>query len=714
MDDIRSVSTMNHLTWHHLDLAIETEPQVDSRRRLRLLLGIFVTAWLLISLRAVQIEWRHGNAFRTEALKPLRREIELPAVRGRLLDRNGKVLAADQQLAALAIHYRYLQQAQDESWLRTQARLRLPKSERRNRDRLTAEIAVFRSEIASLNRRLAALCQIPIETWQARAARIEYRVENIASHVNTRRWERFEQRRSAELSSSAMEPAAWWNVPANLPDALRALGTPEETVWEPVVVKEQVDYHIFVEDLPANIADEIREHADRYPGVRILEVQRRTYPHNTLAANVLGHLGRSETTNAPQSSANTTITTGVLGLEKVLEPRLAGVSGRAIEHTDRRGQLISTAALQPAQNGADVRLTIDARYQQAAEALLDRVLSRSRHARGGAIVFVEIPSGAVLSLASAPRFDPNAFALLDTEAIRNVLSDPGEPMFDRATRMALPPGSLAQLFAAAAMIDSKRVPLHAPFQCEGFLKDPDAQSCPLYRRQGVGHGEITIADALAKNCQMFFAHYAGVLGVEPLVQSASRFGFGARTGIEINEATGTLPQPTTRDAQADYRLGDAQLTAAGQGRFTATTIQMARAIATIAGEGRLPKLTLLADAEIDTATTSSSDVSPTTLSMIRDAMRQAVTNEEGVAHNALMIDGISVAALTATGAVTGDATDHAWCAGFLPADEPRYAFVVAIEHGGDGEKLAGPIAKRFLSRLVQLGCLQSLEASASL
>src|SRR5262245_19869293 len=105
---------MNDLTWHHLDLEEESPQLIDSRRRITLLVAVFIIAWLIIFIRAIQMEWRHGDAFRAEALKPLRREIDVPAVRGKLLDRNGEVLAIDRQLAALTMHYRYFQQTLDE------------------------------------------------------------------------------------------------------------------------------------------------------------------------------------------------------------------------------------------------------------------------------------------------------------------------------------------------------------------------------------------------------------------------------------------------------------------------------------------------------------------------------------------------------------------------------------------------------------------------
>lgn len=686
---------MNHAFWHQLVPRTESSPAVDPRRRLRLMVVVFSVAWIVILGRAVQLERRYGNAFRAEALKPLRREIALPAVRGRILARDGSPLAVDEQLQALAVHYRYLQSAPDETWLRNQARLRLSRPDRRNRERVEAERTAFLAELQSLNLRLAELCRLSPENWRARTARIERRIETMAAHVNRRQWDRFEQRMAITAHEPAVDRPPWWNMVSNLPDALRALGAPDEAQWEPVVLKEQLDYHIVVENLPGSVAEELRTHPERYPGVRVIDVPRRTYPRGSLAANVIGHLADG---------------VGVLGLERVGEPCLVGYAGKAVEHTDRRGQLLSTQTIEPARHGSDVPLTIDPDCQQTAEALLDRTLERNHRAQGGAIVLLDVTTGDVLALATAPRFNPNSFALADSEAINAALTSPDKPLFDRATRMALPPGALLKPFIAVAMLESKRVPAHAPYHCEGFLGDPEGLCCAIYRQQGIGHSALTLADALACNCNMYFLHYAGELGADPFIRAARAFGFGSGTGFALSsESSGTLPQPksTSDDRSPRYATGEAQLLSIGQGAVTVTPLQMACAMATLANDGRLVQPRIIDDA---TAISVPVDVRSSSLAAVRNALRRAVTDEEGTAHDTLSPLHFGVAGTTGTGEVAGKIGDHAWCAGYLPAENPRFAFVVTIEHGGDGARVAAPIAGRLLERLDQLGRFGELVA----
>lgn len=680
---------MNYTFWQQLAPRKDVTLIVDPRRRQRLLVGMFSLLWMAIAARAWQLEAKWGDAYRAEALKPLRREVTLPAVRGRLLARDGSVLAADEQLQALAVHYRYLQASPDEAWVRNQARLRLPKPQRRDRVRVEAARIEFLAERESLNKRLAALCQLPPENWQARAARIERRIETMAAHVNQRNWQRFEARLATAAELPQTDRAPWWNVAANLPDAIRALGSPEAAEWEPIILKEQLDYHIVVENIPKPVAEEIRSQPARYPGVRIIEVPRRTYPQNMLAANLIGHLADGA---------------GAIGLERQFEAELVGHEGQAIERTDRRGQLLSTDVVKPARHGADITLTIDPECQQTAEALLDRTLERNHRAQGGAAVLLDVSSGEVLALATAPRFNPNSFALADTEAIQTALTDPGKPLFDRAARMALPPGALIKPFVAVAMLESKRVPAQAPFHCEGYHRDPEGVRCAIYRQQGVGHGELTLTGALACNCNTYFLHYAGTLGADPLVQAANLFGFGRPTGIALpGESAGSLPRPTANDrplAQR-YRAGEAQLLAIGQGVVTVTPLQMACAMAALANNGQLVEPRLIADR----ASTSplQINVRSQSLATVREALAKAVGDNDSDEVVTDLVAPISMTAIAGTGEVPGRAGDHAWCAGYLPADRPRFAFVIAIEHGGEGARVAAPIAKRFLDRLYERG-----------
>jgi penicillin-binding protein 2 len=241
------------------------------------------------------------------------------------------------------------------------------------------------------------------------------------------------------------------------------------------------------------------------------------------------------------------------------------------------------------------------------------------------------------------------------------------------------------------------------FHCEGYLNDPEGLRCAVYRQQGFGHGDVTLFGAVACNCNTFFAHYVNAIHAQTLLQAAQQFGFGSPTGIELaSEAGGSLPRLIAGEegAPPKFRTGEAQLFVLGHGSFTATPLQLARAMAAVANGGRLVTPRIIASPLSNPDATC---IDKAAVRQIHESLCQAVTDETGAAHESLLVDGVPVAGLSATGEASGHAPDHAWCAGYFPANSPRLAFAIALEHGGDGAKSAASIAKRLIRRSVQLG-----------
>ena len=181
---------------------------------------------------------------------------------------------------------------------------------------------------------------------------------------------------------------------------------------------------------------------------------------------------------------------------------------------------------------------------------------------------MDVHDGAIRAAASSPTFDPNLFAGGETEELVPLLADQAHPLFDRVSRMAIPPGSTFKVLTAAALLQSAAVGPHESFLCRGYLHRPDQQRCEIYVRQGVGHGEVTLADALAVSCNVYFFHFAGQMGPRPLVDWAERFGFGrldgrgpARRGCRHAAFAGE--HPATRRPR--WRTVDTQSMAIGQG-----------------------------------------------------------------------------------------------------------------------------------------------------
>ena len=730
---------------------------VDPRRRMLFCLAAFAALLLVVFLQAVRLEATQGAAFRAEATRPLRREKAPAGVRGRILSYDGQTLAAETPTLALAVHYRYLQEPPDAAWLRRQLARRLSRGERKDPSKVLLAQDDFLDERGRQTAQLAELGGVALETWQHRARRVQARVERIAASVNRRRDEAL-----AAASQREEPPPAGLReqVARAIRDTLRA--TMDDPPPPRITVAEELDYHVMVEDLPPAVAARIEAQPERFPGVRILRQSRRHYPAGPLAAHALGHLGmleegEAERLNAEIAGLPTTLTPGPspasgrgeldlapsrtsgrgeysvddfvgrLGSERQYERLLRGRRGATVEWTDHGGRVLSVEQLRKPTPGSDLVLTLDARLQRAAESLLDSAIERQATlegriaSAGGAIVVLDIESGAVRAAAATPRFDPNRFALRLRDDLGGLMNDPAKPLFDRTSRMAIAPGSTFKTLTALALMQSRAIDPETEFTCQGYLRRPDRQRCEIFVQQKHGHGAVTLYDALAQSCNVYFFHHAGRMGHEPLLEWAARFGIGRPTGIDLpSEAAGTLPTPETiADLEAhEWRVFDTQAVAIGQGSLTATPLQMAVLMAAVGNDGRrvTPHLLsgLMLRDEGDEARPASPrvpepvpivDLRPQTLEVVREGLRMVVADEHGTAHGTVDCAEVAIAGKTGTAETGGGRPSHAWFAGYVPADRPRLAFVVVLEHGGSGALAAGPVAKRLVLVMRELGML---------
>jgi len=739
---------------------------VDSRPRLRLMtLGFAILAAVVLT-RIVALELSYGAAYREEATRHLARQQPIAGIRGRILARDGTVLAYDKHSAALAMHYRFLERPANSRWLRREARARLPRASRASSAAIAAEEARVLTDREDLSQRLATLCGVSPAELQSRAADVQIRVSRISQRVNRLRHETADALMdptasdASSLQQDATNSRSWELLGRRLSGLLFPPQSRRPTA--PITVAEELDYHVLVEEVPLEVVAEIESHADRYPGVRIVESTRRIYPAGSLAAHVIGHLGApavsngtstntpaQHSTDSPQSSTDTTETpskAGRLGVERQFEATLRTTDGTSVVVTDRGGRILSTYRQREPTVGRDLVLSLDLVLQRTAEALLDAALEGASRpadsppqppvprATGGAVIVMDVHSGELLAIASAPRFDPNFFSGGADAGLERLLTDPGQPLFDRATQMAIPPGSVFKIVTAAALLESDTVEPDTSFYCQGYLHQADRQRCEIFRRVGLGHGETNLDDALVRSCNVYFFHHAARMSPAKLVDWAQRFGFGRATGIDLpDEAPGRVPTPaTSREVfKHTWRTDDTQALAIGQSALEVTSLQVARLMAAVANGGRLvtphvasglalAPLESPAEGEGDRAATTdgtgdaslvAADVPPRaieglsaqTLRTLQASLKKVVSDPDGTAHETVYLESIAIAGKTGTAETGGDRRDHAWFTGYAPADKPRVALVVVLTHAGHGGDAAGPIARQLVERMQSRG-----------
>jgi penicillin-binding protein 2 len=486
----------------------------------------------------------------------------------------------------------------------------------------------------------------------------------------------------------------------------------------------------FIDDIPFHSALMIESHPDVLPGLDIQEKLRRRYPRGTVAAHVVGTVGKLTKeeydkllgTGFFQDELGDTVEEsefdlmkrrglfleemiGRAGIEKVFHRDLRGQRGAILRERDTLSGETSEITAVSGVPGRDVRLTLDLEAQTQAEKALE--------GKRGAIVALDVESGEVLVMASAPGFNPNDFAPPpNNEAIRKYLApDAGTPLLNRAVASAYPLGSVFKIVTGSAAMQEQKITPTTTFECtEAIVLGNHPFRCWIFEH-GTGHGSQDLPGALQRSCNIFFYNCGGRLGVANLVQWASNFGLGTATGIELPfENRGRIPRMPAPGAKTS--LGEAYNLAIGQGELQVSPLQAARIVAVIANGGRLLKPRIVVR-EGDPPEFTDIPIRKDTLETVRRGMWNVVNEPGGTALRSKMSQ-FKAAGKTGTAQAGGNKPNHAWFVCYFPFDRPRYAMCVFVEHGGKGSEAAAPLAFKVaesLERMLPAGAKPSETAS---
>ncbi|HEV2908459.1 MAG TPA: penicillin-binding protein 2 [Candidatus Eremiobacteraceae bacterium] len=463
---------------------------------------------------------------------------------------------------------------------------------------------------------------------------------------------------------------------------------------------------------PATVA-RFSERADRLAGMAVELVPVRHYPYGTIGSHILGYVGRitqDEYEARKPLGYGPSDTIGKEGLEFTYDQAMRGESGGRAIKVNSAGQAVATLGEREAVPGNSLDLTVDWRLQRAAEAAMDRqirvIASRIGHRVAGAAIVEDVNSGAILALVSQPNVNPNDFALPITEARYNeYLNDPLKPLFTRAIAGKYPTGSTFKMITSSAALAS------------GVLTVDSVRYCPGYFDLGVvfnddaagGHGALTIRDAIARSCDVFFYKVGFELGITRLDRFASAYGVGSVTGIDLpGETSGTLPTPQWKKKVYDdqWYAGDTVNMAIGQGYVEVSPIQLLRVATAVANGGTLYRPFLLSDIRDAHGHVTRTEpyveghvpVPAGDLDLVRQGMLGAIESPYGTAHN-IVIPGFHFAGKTGTvenvrTLDNPEGRNHAWFVCFAPYDHPQIAVVVFMEKsGGFGAVNAAPVAQ---------------------
>ncbi len=471
-------------------------------------------------------------------------------------------------------------------------------------------------------------------------------------------------------------------------------------------VREELAPHSIVENVPfetvARAETDLVDHAD----VTVEACSRRQYPLGRSAAHIIGYTAPVTAEEverygdvydgSPYKAYRESDYVGRMGVEEYYNNILRGARGEIIEEITgrqtKRRRLLETPAIQ----GANLYLTLDKDVQAAAEAALDRQI--------GAFIAMEPGSGAVLALASYPRFDPNTLR----EDFPRLAKDPRSPLLHRAIQTLVPPGSLFKQVTSVAALETGATAPHTRYSCTGEMS---LGSLRFRCWNDQGHGSLDFEEGLMKSCNCYFFHMGRAVGGPALTQWAALFRLGSKTGIDLPGEYAGLVTPPRRGS-----LGDVYNMSIGQGKLLVTPIQMARMIAAIANGGWLVRPHILRKITDPNGQPLQPDhpashyreekvpMSDERLRRLRSAYRRVVT--EGTisyTKEKEFLTQAGVAGKTGTAQTADKDVNHGWFAGYAPYDDPKLVFVILAEKvPGHGGETCAPILRVFLEEYARI------------
>lgn len=451
-------------------------------------------------------------------------------------------------------------------------------------------------------------------------------------------------------------------------------------------------------------------------GVDLVVQQDRVYPYGDTACHIIGYVGKGNPVEELDDSADAEDgfgeegaddfdfflpdITGRDGIEKRFDSTLAGRGGGQRLRIDAVGYKHEKVVAREPVPGRDVTLALDLDTQLLAE--------RALEGQRGAAVVLDVASGDILAMASAPRYDLSSFVpTLSRRVWKKLIDDPARPLYHRAACGVYPPGSVVKPVVALAALGSGAITEFTPYECHGaYSIGPRTIRCS--HRYGHG-GPLCVADSIAVSCNPFFIDAGLKMGYEPVLRDAyASVGFGVAPSIGILTGSGTLPSSAWKRARFGdrWRDGDTGNISIGQGFLAVTPLQIARMALCIARNGELVEPRLVRDPgdgegpRTQPAVLSRPAWSAHNMEIVRSGMLGAVESDHGTARR-LRLPGVRVAAKTGPAEYNedGERRKHAWMICYAPAEAPRYAIAVLCENADTGGSTAAAVAREVLCGL---------------
>lgn len=489
----------------------------------------------------------------------------------------------------------------------------------------------------------------------------------------------------------------------------------------------QLKQHRRFEEIPLKLRlseDEVSrftENQHRFPGVFIKARLMRHYPLGETFSHVLGYVGRinaQELNEIDPINYSASHYIGKDGIEKFYEEELHGKVGYEEVENDASNKPVRILKQIKGTSGKNIYLTLDSGLQLIAQ--------KAMEGYRGAIVAIAPDSGQVLAMVSAPSFDPNAFVTgINQKDFQALQSSQNRPLFNRALRGLYPLASTIKPFLALQGLNLGITTTDYTIVDHGWFQ-LNENSIPYRDWKRIGHGKVDLNRAIASSCDIYFYELANKMGIRHMDNILTQFGFGAPTGIDLDdEVPGIVASPEWKLTAKGARWydGDTIISGIGQGAMQSTPLQLAAASATLANRGqRFVPYLLLAEQLPGTPALPQQPIPLDPIKMREDktweiivnAMQNVVTLPQGTAHKIFAETAYTLAAKTGTAQVvslrsTRDEEnkqtnlperlrDHHLFIAFAPVDHPKIALAIVTENNNAVSEIAKTVLDYYLGK----------------
>ena len=470
--------------------------------------------------------------------------------------------------------------------------------------------------------------------------------------------------------------------------------------------------YVFAEDVDIDFISRVKERS--LAGVNVTPVSKRQY-NTQYAAHILGRIGPIYENEWEYYSSIDRDGDGVRdyqmddyvgreGAESAFEAYLRGSPGKRQVDRDTTGKIVDETWITEPDPGNNVILTLDIDLQKAVEDALANGIPKlaSDESEGAACVVLDVNSGEVLAGASYPTYDPATYS----QDFNINAANPLKPFLNRALMGLYAPGSTFKMVTAIAGLEEGYITPETVIVDNGRYTyyNKNGPQCWIYRQYGGTHGKQTVTDAIKNSCNIYFFDTGRMVTIDGLQKYAAAFGLGQPTGIELPEYTGTMAGPTNAEERAKWQPGSTLSVAIGQENSQFTPLQLANYVATLVNGGTHYSAHLLKSVKSSDFSQVIYTKKPEVLSEINideknlEAVKKgmlALTTEGSVSYYFKNVS-VPVGAKTGSAQVSLNTESHAHFVCFAPYDDPEIAIAISVEHGGGGSDL-GAIAAEIIN-----------------